>query len=115
MIASSVANHAADAYARIRIPAAESTITSGRASTSELAIKASVGPDVLLRQLRSGRATAEVATATGPTAEAHGSTKGKPAATFTRTGAVGDQAAIAEAPVPAMVNQAIPGAVRLSA
>ncbi len=111
MIATTFASRAADAYARIRIPAGESTIASGRASTAELAVKPSVGPDVLLRQLRSGRATAEVATATSPVTPANG----KPAATFTKTGQGEEGAAIAAAAAaPVMANQSIPGAVRVT-
>ncbi|NCA13126.1 MAG: hypothetical protein EBS89_03165, partial [Proteobacteria bacterium] len=80
-------------------------------STAELAVKPSVGPDAFLRQLRSGRATAEVATAMAPiTAEG-----GKPAATFTKSGQGEEGAAIAAAAAaPAMANQAIPGAVRVT-
>jgi hypothetical protein len=111
MIASTLASRAADAYSRIRIPAVEATIANGRASTAELAVKPSVGPDAFLRQLRSGRATAEVATAMAPiTAEG-----GKPAATFTKSGQGEEGAAIAAAAAaPAMANQAIPGAVRVT-
>jgi hypothetical protein len=109
MIASTFATRAADAYARIRVPANESTVTSGRATTAELAIKPSVGPDVLLRQLRSGRATAEVATATSPITPANQN----PAATFTKAGQGEEGAAIAAAAAaPVMANQSIPGAAR---
>ena len=111
MIATNLSTRVADAYARIRIPAAESTVASGRASTAELAVKPSVGPDVLLRQLRSGRATAEVATALAPV----GPNTGKPAATFTKSGQGEEGAAIAAAAAaPVMANQSIPGAVRVT-
>mgnify|MGYP006291486031 FL=1 len=111
MIATSLSTRAADAYARIRIPAAESTVASGRASTAELAVKPSVGPDVLLRQLRSGRSTAEVATALAPITP----NTGKPAATFTKSGQGEEGAAIAAAAAaPVMANQSVPGAVRVT-
>ena len=55
MIATTLASRAADAYSRIRIPAVEATIANGRASTAELAVKPSVGPDAFLRQLRTLR------------------------------------------------------------
>jgi hypothetical protein len=111
MIATALASRAADAYSRIRIPAVEATIANGRASTAELAVKPSVRPDVLLRQLRTGRATAEVATAIAPiTAESD-----KLATTFTKSGQGAEGAAIAAAATAtAMANQAIPGAVRVT-
>jgi hypothetical protein len=111
MIATSLATRAVDAYARIRIPPAESTAVGGRATTAELAVKPSVGPDVLLRQLRTGRTTAEVATALAPL-----TTNGEPrGATFTKSGQGEEGAAIgAAAAAPVMANQSIAGAVRVT-
>lgn len=116
MIATTLASRASDAYARIRLPATESTIASGRASTSELATKASIGPDVLLRQLQSGRSTAAVATRIGPVEEANPARTTKPAATFSRGDAAeGGAALAAAAQSPAATNQAVPGAFRVTA
>lgn len=116
MIASTIASRGIEAYSRVRLGAADGSVTRGRASTAELAVQPSVSPDVLLRQMRSGRTLAEVSVSIGPSALTPSSGSRTPGAARKENdgGYVAPIVAQAAAQAPA-ANQAVPGAVRANA
>lgn len=116
MIQSSVATP--DSFARLRLPVSDASLTRGRVSTAEMAVKTSVSPEALLRQIRAGRGSVEVSASMMLTTQNAPTGGIRPAATFTKseeTPKAGGPTADAVSMAPAMQNQATPGAVRVSA
>ena len=116
MIASTIANRGIEAYSRVRLGASDAAVTRGRASTAELAVQPSVSPDVLLRQMRSGRTLAEVSVSIGPSTPAPSSGSRTPGGPRSESDGAYVAPVVAQAAAQSQaVNQAVPGAVRASA
>ncbi len=116
MMAASISNRGIEAYARVRLGASDTAVTRGRASTAELAVQPSVAPDVLLRQMRSGRTLAEVSVSIGPAAPAtSGGSRVPGAPRSDGDGAYVSPILAQAAAQSAVVNQSVPGTVRANA